>query len=69
MSAFIGTYSHVLIDCLVSFDVRPLAPFSDWNPLLGMISMGALTLVLIGTGILGFIGMVIVFMVETAGQQ
>jgi membrane-bound metal-dependent hydrolase YbcI (DUF457 family) len=65
VSAFVGTYSHVLIDSLVSFDVRPFAPFSDWSPLLDMISMGALTLVLIGTGILGFIGMVIVYMVET----
>ena len=69
VSAFIGTYSHVLIDSLVSSDVQPFAPFSDWNPMLGTISMGPLQMVLIGTGILGFIGMVIVYMVETAGQE
>ena len=68
-SAFIGSYSHLLFDSLVSIDVFPFAPFSQWNPLLGSISMGALYLVLIGTGILGMIGMVIVYMVETSSAM
>lgn len=40
--AFLGTYSHVLLDSLMHADMRPYAPFSDGNGLLGMISVGAL---------------------------
>ena len=68
-TAFFATYSHVLLDSLVSDDVLPFAPFSDWNPLLGYISKIGLELVLIGTGLLGLIGMVIVYMVEMAGRE
>jgi hypothetical protein len=68
-TAFIGTYSHVAFDSLVSFDVKPFGPFTDWNPLLGSISMGALCVVLVGMGILGAIGMAIVYMVETSSDN
>ncbi len=68
-TAFFATYSHVLLDSLVSSVVLPFAPFSEWNPLLGFISMAGLQLVLIGTGLLGLIGMVIVYMVEMTGRE
>ena len=35
--AFIGTYSHVLLDSFMHADMRPFAPFSDANGLLGMV--------------------------------
>lgn len=36
--AFLGTLSHVLLDSLIHYDIRPLAPFSDANPFLNWVS-------------------------------
>jgi len=69
LAASIGTYSHVALDSLVSGDVYPFAPFASVSPLYGLVSMGALYLLLIGTGILGILGMVIVYMVESSAQK
>ena len=69
LAATIGTYSHVLLDSLVSGDVYPFAPFASASPLYGLVSMGALYLLLIGTGILGIMGLVIVYMVESSAQK
>lgn len=44
ISAFIGTYSHVLIDCIMHADITPLAPLTLANPLHGLIGIGALHL-------------------------
>jgi len=41
-SAFIGTYSHVLIDGIMHADITPLAPLTLRNPLHGLISIEAL---------------------------
>jgi membrane-bound metal-dependent hydrolase YbcI (DUF457 family) len=35
--AFFGTISHIFLDCFMHADIRPLSPFSDWNPLLGLV--------------------------------
>lgn len=35
--AFFGTLSHVLLDSLMHHDMRPLFPFLDANPLIGLI--------------------------------
>jgi len=40
--AFIGTFSHVALDSLMHTDIRPFAPFSDSNGLLGIVSLGSL---------------------------
>lgn len=37
-SAFIGTYSHVLLDSIMHADARPWAPFSDANTMHHVIS-------------------------------
>jgi membrane-bound metal-dependent hydrolase YbcI (DUF457 family) len=50
MGAMIGTYSHVFLDSLAHADMRPLAPFSDSNPLFGVISADNLYLLCLGLG-------------------
>jgi len=39
LSAFTGTYSHVLLDSIMHSDVAPYYPFSPVNGLLGIISL------------------------------
>jgi hypothetical protein len=62
--AFLGTFSHVLLDSMVHGDVQPWAPFSEANTLLGTVSFGAMHLLCIGVGVLGCIGMLVAFMVD-----
>ena len=40
VSAFIGTYSHVVLDSIMHSDVEPFYPLSQENSLLGLITMG-----------------------------
>ncbi len=42
LSAFIGTFSHVLLDSIMHSDVEPFFPFTTNNDFLGLISMQAL---------------------------
>ena len=42
LSAFIGSFSHVLLDSLMHADMAPFAPFSGANALLGLVSHAAL---------------------------
>jgi membrane-bound metal-dependent hydrolase YbcI (DUF457 family) len=51
--AFVGTYSHVALDSLMHADMRPLAPFSETNGLLHLVSLGALHLGCVLSGLLG----------------
>jgi hypothetical protein len=53
--AFLGTYSHVLLDSIMHFDLRPLMPWSPDNSLLGAISVDGLHLICIGSAFLGVI--------------
>ncbi len=41
-SAFIGSYSHVLLDSVMHADLEPFAPFMRINPFLGFLSDEAL---------------------------
>jgi hypothetical protein len=36
--AFFGTFSHIVLDSLMHHDIHPLVPFSNANPLLGLVS-------------------------------
>jgi membrane-bound metal-dependent hydrolase YbcI (DUF457 family) len=38
IGAFFGTLSHVLLDSLMHHDIHPFAPFSQANPLMGLIT-------------------------------
>jgi len=42
VSAFIGTFSHVLLDSIMHSDVQPFYPFWDSNSLLGFIDISSL---------------------------
>ena len=53
VSAFIGTYSHVLLDSITHVDVKPFMPFSNANTLPGLISTGAMEVFLVFCGIVG----------------
>ena len=55
VSAFIGTYSHVLLDSIMHFDMEPFAPFNRANPLLHWISVDALHLFCLASGAVGAI--------------
>jgi len=52
-SAFIGTYSHIVLDAVMHPDMRPFWPFTVGNPLLGAIHVGALHLLCVACGLLG----------------
>jgi len=41
-SAFIGTYSHVVLDAMMHSDVQPFYPLSQTNTLLGLVTVSAL---------------------------
>ena len=53
LSAFIGTYSHVLIDSVMHSDVEPFFPFSKNNQLLGIISVELLHKVCMYSAVVG----------------
>lgn len=41
VGTLIGSFSHLLLDALVHSDIRPLWPFSDLDPLRGLMSWDA----------------------------
>lgn len=52
-SAFIGTYSHVLLDSLMHSDLQPFVPFSAANPFLHLVSIEALHKFCLYSGLVG----------------
>lgn len=53
IGAALGSTSHVLLDSAMHGDLRPLAPFSDANPLLRLVSLGTLHGSCVIAGVLG----------------
>lgn len=53
LSAFIGSFSHVLLDSIMHSDVEPLFPFIIENQLLGLISVSMLHKVCLYSGLVG----------------
>ena len=51
--AFVGTYSHVVLDSIMHADMTPLSPWSKSNELLGLISIGELHAVCVAAGAFG----------------
>jgi len=52
-SGLFGGVFHSFLDGIMHADMRPFRPFSDANPLLGLVSIQVLYLFCIVTGILG----------------
>ena len=53
VSAFVGTYSHIVLDAIMHRDMNPLWPFAHGNPLLGIISVTALHILCLACGAVG----------------
>jgi hypothetical protein len=53
VGAVLGGGSHILLDCIMHHDIRPFAPFSMANPLLGLMSTAALHWWCLATGGIG----------------
>jgi hypothetical protein len=53
LSAYIGTYSHILLDSIMHTDVQALAPFRHGNRLQGIISIEALHILCIAAAAIG----------------
>lgn len=53
ISAFIGSYSHVLLDSVMHADLQPFAPFMPSNPFLGFVSVEVLHKFCLYSGLLG----------------
>lgn len=53
LSAFLGSFSHVLLDSIMHSDVEPFFPITLSNPFLGVISVGLLHKICLYSGLLG----------------
>lgn len=53
VSAFIGAYSHVLLDSLMHADLEPFAPWMSHNPFLTLVSIEALHKFCLVSGLIG----------------
>lgn len=51
LGAAVGTYSHIVLDSFMHSDITPLAPFSDSNPLLQVVSLATLHWLCVGSGV------------------
>ena len=51
--AYLGTFSHILLDAVMHADMRPWWPLGAGNPLLHAIGIDALHLACAGAGVLG----------------
>lgn len=62
VGAALGAYSHILLDSVMHSDVRPFAPFSVANPLLGALSTADLHLLCVALGLAGLLGIALRWM-------
>lgn len=60
--AFIGTFTHVLLDSLMHEDVQPFFPFSLQNNLLHLISPGWAYLICSLLGVFGFLSILFIWL-------
>ena len=58
VGAFFGTLSHVALDSLMHHDIHPLAPFSQVNPLMGLVSHDGVYQLCAIAGVLGAVAWV-----------
>ncbi|MDP3980941.1 MAG: DUF4184 domain-containing protein [Chlamydiota bacterium] len=65
ITGIIATYSHVFLDSIMHYDIKPFAPISASNPMLEIIDIGLLHLLCIACGFVG----VMVFLIYYATQR
>ena len=53
VSAFIGTFSHIILDSIMHSDMEPFYPFSLLNPLFHIVSITFLHKILLYSGLVG----------------
>jgi membrane-bound metal-dependent hydrolase YbcI (DUF457 family) len=53
IGAFFGTLSHVALDSLMHHDIQPLLPFSQANPLIGLVTQDGVYLACTIASVLG----------------
>ena len=51
IGAATGTFSHIVLDSVMHRDITPFAPFSNDNPIFGLVSLSALHWFCLGTGV------------------
>ena len=51
--AFVGTYSHLVLDGMMHYDMKPFAPLTDANPILGAMSVLGIYLFCVVSGVVG----------------
>lgn len=66
IGAILGSYSHIVLDSLMHSDITPLAPFSDANPLLLLVSLNTLHWGCVAAGI---VGVVILFIRQSQSRS
>ncbi len=59
LGAMVGVNSHVFLESIMDAHMHPLAPFSDVNPLLGLISAVKLVLLCLGLGVFGVVSLLV----------
>ncbi len=69
ISAFIGTYSHVLLDSIMHADVEPFYPFNLDNDINLLISINSLHKLCIYTGLIGVIIYLIIRAIKIKKQN
>jgi len=69
LSAFVGTYTHVVLDSIMHADVEPFAPLSVSNGLLHIISNELLHILCVASALLGGIAYVIIRYLTQRRQQ
>jgi membrane-bound metal-dependent hydrolase YbcI (DUF457 family) len=67
--AFVGTYSHILLDGIMHFDMRPFAPASDANPMLHLISTRDLHLACLLSGSVGALAILMRYCLQQPGRR
>lgn len=54
--AFFGTLSHVVLDSLMHHDIRPMSPFSESNPFMGLVTSDGVYQACALAGVFGIAG-------------
>jgi len=69
VGGLIGGVSHSVLDSFMHFDLVPFWPFSNNNSLLDTLSMGALHILCVASGLVGVAVLAIRWFLSTASQK